>query len=44
MRGSHNMIVLEKGGLLWKGGVDSGVVAYSCWKEGYILGDGRIIV
>ena len=26
--GSH--IVVEKGGILWNGGVDSGRVAYSC--------------
>ena len=30
MGGSHNIIVVEKGGIFWEGGVDSGRVAYSC--------------
>ena len=28
--GSHNIIVVEKGGIFWERGVDSGRVAYSC--------------
>ena len=31
MVGSH--IVVEKGGILWQEGVDSGRVAYRCLKE-----------
>ena len=33
MVGSH--IVVEKGGILWQEGVDSGRVAYRCLKEEY---------
>ena len=30
MGGSNNIIVVEKGGIFWEGGVDSGRVAYGC--------------
>ena len=41
MGGSHNIIVVEKGGEFWEAGVDSGRVTsyYSSLKEGYILGE-----
>ena len=40
MVGSH--IVVEKGGIFWKEGVDYGSVAYSYQKRGYLFWEGGV--
>ena len=35
-------IVVEKGGIFWKEGVDNGSVAYSCQTRGYLFWEGGV--